>query len=89
MKRALITGGQQGIGLGIARALHGAGFEIALTAELPPDAGPVQAALAELPGARYVQHDLAKVDGVAATPAHSGFPTAAPPEPPPLTRRPR
>ena len=40
MKRALITGGQQGIGLGIARALHGAGFQIALTAELPLGAGP-------------------------------------------------
>ena len=38
MKRALITGGQQGIGLGIAKALQGAGFEIALAAELPADA---------------------------------------------------
>ena len=33
-KVALITGGQQGIGLGIAEALAGAGFSIAL-ASLP------------------------------------------------------
>ena len=65
MRRALITGGQQGIGLGIAKALHGAGFEIALVAEVPGDAGPVQAALGVLPGARYFQHDLARIDGVA------------------------
>jgi uncharacterized protein YfaT (DUF1175 family) len=30
---ALITGGQQGIGLGIAQALHGAGWRIALMSE--------------------------------------------------------
>ena len=63
MKRALITGGQQGIGLGIARALHAAGFEIALAAEVPAEAEAVQAALGELPGARYFRHDLQGVAG--------------------------
>lgn len=58
MKRALITGGQQGIGLGIAKALHSAGWEVALAAELPPEAETVQSALAALTGARYHQHDL-------------------------------
>ena len=66
MKRALITGGQQGIGLGIARALHGAGFEVVMTSEQAADSGPVQAALAELPGARYFRHDLQGVASCAA-----------------------
>ena len=66
MKRALITGGQQGIGLGVARALHGAGFEVVLAAELAPEAQVVRAALTALPGARYVRHDLADVGGVGA-----------------------
>ena len=35
MSVALITGGQQGIGLGIARALRDAGFRIAIAAEQP------------------------------------------------------
>lgn len=56
--RALITGGQQGIGLGIATALHAAGFEVVLVSE-QPEAG---AALAALPGARYIQHDLRDTD---------------------------
>lgn len=56
---ALITGGQQGIGFGIARALRDAGFGIVIAAEAAADSPTVQAALAELgPGARYVQHDL-------------------------------
>jgi NAD(P)-dependent dehydrogenase (short-subunit alcohol dehydrogenase family) len=66
MKRALITGGQQGIGLGIARALQGAGFQIAIVAEQPADAPAVQAALAMLPGARYHQHDLRDIAAVPA-----------------------
>lgn len=62
---ALITGGQQGIGLGIARALAGAGWRLVLASELPPEAEAVRAALAELgPSARYVQHDLADVAGI-------------------------
>jgi len=64
---ALITGGQQGIGLGIARALRDAGYALALVAEQPPDATAVHAALADLgAGARYFCHDLQDVAGVAA-----------------------
>ena len=64
---ALITGGQQGIGLGIARALRDAGYALALAAEQPPDAPAVRAALADLgPGARYFRHDVQDVAGVAA-----------------------
>lgn len=56
---ALITGGQQGIGLGIAKALAEAGFRLALMAELSPEDEIVGDALAALgPEARYVQHDL-------------------------------
>ena len=62
MKQALITGGQQGIGFGIARALHAAGFQIALAAEQPLQAPAVQAALQALPGARYFLHDLSQTD---------------------------
>jgi len=55
---ALITGGQQGIGLGIAQALHAAGWQVALAAEQAPDAPAVQDALAAMPGATYHRHDL-------------------------------
>ena len=60
---ALITGGQQGIGLGVAIALSHAGFRITI-ASLPGPADPqVQAALARLgPQARYFQHDLAQAE---------------------------
>lgn len=64
---ALITGGQQGIGLGIARALAAAGWGLVLAAEQPPEAEAVQAALAELgPHARYIRHDLADLAGIPA-----------------------
>lgn len=64
---ALITGGQQGIGLGIAEALLAAGFSPVLAAELSPDHATVVEALAQLgPTARYVQHDLAAIDAVPA-----------------------
>ncbi len=56
---ALVTGGQQGIGFGIATALVNAGFRVALVAEQPPHAPSVQNALADLGDAvRYFQHDL-------------------------------
>ncbi|MDM7930369.1 3-ketoacyl-ACP reductase [Tabrizicola sp.] len=59
---ALITGGQQGIGLGIARTLAAAGWRLALVSRSAPEDGSVAAALAELgPGARYFRHDLADV----------------------------
>jgi NAD(P)-dependent dehydrogenase (short-subunit alcohol dehydrogenase family) len=64
---ALVTGGQQGIGLGIARVLAAAGWRLALVAEVAPEAASVQAALAELgPGARYFRHDLAEVEAIPA-----------------------
>ena len=58
MKTALITGGQQGIGLGIAQALSAAGFAVVMAAEVAQSAPAVQAALQALPKARYLQHDL-------------------------------
>lgn len=66
MNRALITGGQQGIGLGIAQALHGAGWQVVLAAEQPPEAHAVQAALATMPGASYHRHDLSDLAGIPA-----------------------
>lgn len=65
-RAALITGGQQGIGLGIARALHGAGWRIVMAAERPQDDGAVRAALADLPGAAYLRHDLRDLDAIPA-----------------------
>ena len=65
--RALVTGGQQGIGLGIARALAGAGWEVVIAAERPEGDGAVTDALAELgAGARYLRHDLADLAAVPA-----------------------
>jgi NAD(P)-dependent dehydrogenase (short-subunit alcohol dehydrogenase family) len=63
----LITGGQQGIGFGIAEALAGAGFAVALAAEVPPDAPAVRSALERLgPNARYVQHDVQNIQAAPA-----------------------
>ena len=60
---ALVTGGQQGIGLGIATALADAGFRIAMAAEVDGDSPEVAAARARLgAGAGYFRHDLAKAD---------------------------
>lgn len=65
--RALITGGQQGIGLGIARALAGAGFHLTLAAEQPENSGAVREGLAQLPdGTRYIRHDLADIAAIPA-----------------------
>ena len=65
MKTALITGGQQGIGLGIAQALSAAGFGVVMAAEVEEGAPAVQAALKALPGARYLRHDLLDGDPAA------------------------
>lgn len=63
---ALITGGQQGIGFGIAEALVRAGFRVALASELAPEAPAVAEALAALgPAARYYRHDLEHIDEAA------------------------
>ncbi len=63
---ALITGGQQGIGMGIAEALAGAGFRIVIAAEVAEDASVVGEALSRVRGAVYLQHDLREVASVGA-----------------------
>jgi NAD(P)-dependent dehydrogenase (short-subunit alcohol dehydrogenase family) len=67
-KVALISGGQRGIGLGIAHQLASAGYKLALASEIPADAEEVVSALEEL-GAysektRYYRHDLREVDAI-------------------------
>lgn len=63
---ALITGGQQGIGLGIADALAGAGFAVALASRSKPDDDSVVSALEKLgPDARYFRHDVSDIGNVA------------------------
>ena len=58
-KIALVTGGQQGIGLGIASALVAAGYRVALASQLAAKSPAVVSALEQLGGkARYFQHDL-------------------------------
>lgn len=64
---ALITGGQQGIGLGIAKALKRAGFQIAIASKPSPETPPVQQALASLgEGTACFQHDVSNIDAVPA-----------------------
>jgi len=64
---ALITGGQQGIGLGIAEALVGAGYRVALVSRSEPEAPQVGAALERFGDkARYFRHDLQEIDRVGA-----------------------
>lgn len=64
---ALVTGGQQGIGLGIASALVAAGFQVALASRSAADTPSVQKALAQLgPNAQYFQHDLQDIAHVPA-----------------------
>ena len=62
---AVITGGHQGVGLGVAEALHAAGFALALIGQTRPAHPTIHAALTRLPGARYFQHDLKEVAKVA------------------------
>lgn len=64
---ALITGGQQGIGLGIAQALVGSGFRLAIASRSAPGDPGVQAALEVLgPSACYYRHDLADTAAIPA-----------------------
>jgi NAD(P)-dependent dehydrogenase (short-subunit alcohol dehydrogenase family) len=64
---ALITGGQQGIGLGIAEALIAAGFTVVLASRSAAESESVRTALATLgPEARYLQHDLQDIARVPA-----------------------
>lgn len=58
--KALITGGQQGIGLGIAQALHAAGWEIAIASDV------ADADVSALPGATYHQHDVTDINAIPA-----------------------
>lgn len=58
--KALITGGQQGIGLGIAKALQAGGWEIAIASDA------VEADLSGLPGATYHHHDVTDLDAIPA-----------------------
>ena len=56
---ALITGGQKGIGLGIARVLAAEGWRVALASSSPEESAAVQDSLQELGSAAcYYQHDL-------------------------------
>lgn len=64
---ALITGGQQGIGLGIAEALVGAGFAVALASRSTLDEAGVVSALQRLgAAARYYRHDLREIENAPA-----------------------
>lgn len=62
----LITGGQRGIGLGIAQALADAGFKTAIASPEAADSGEVQSGLKLLGDmARYYTFDLRDLDGFA------------------------
>ena len=64
---ALITGGQQGIGLGIAEALAKQGFCLAIASRSAPDDPTVRSALQSLgPEARYYRHDLSDLAAIPA-----------------------
>jgi NAD(P)-dependent dehydrogenase (short-subunit alcohol dehydrogenase family) len=64
---ALVTGGQQGIGLGIAEALAQQGFRLAIASRSAPEDASVQTALQTLgPDARYYQHDLSNTGAIPA-----------------------
>ena len=64
---AVVTGGQQGIGLGICHALVAAGWQVAVVSLPDAKDDSVTAAMAGLgPDARYFQHDLAVVEAIPA-----------------------
>lgn len=57
---ALITGGQRGIGLAIAKALHAQGMAIAVASNVPKDDAQSLVPL----GALYIQHDVTDLDAI-------------------------
>ena len=60
---ALVTGGQRGIGLGIAQALTDAGYTVAIAAQEEAEAPEVVEALNSLGGkGAYYRHDLLDID---------------------------
>lgn len=62
---ALITGGQKGIGLGIAQTLVADGWRVALVSSSPAEDTAVAAALASLgQQANYYQHDLRNIEAI-------------------------
>jgi NAD(P)-dependent dehydrogenase (short-subunit alcohol dehydrogenase family) len=64
---ALVTGGQQGIGFGIAEVLAAHGFRLAIASRSGPDDAAVRAALKALgPDAHYYRHDLADLSAIPA-----------------------
>lgn len=64
---ALVTGGQQGIGLGIAKELVTAGFQVAIASLPDPSMPAVKEALTSLGGSvRYFQHDISEIERVPA-----------------------
>ncbi|WP_299401764.1 3-ketoacyl-ACP reductase [uncultured Roseobacter sp.] len=66
-KIALVTGGQQGIGLGIVEQLIAANYRVAIASRSPGDTPIVQSALAKFgSAARYFQHDVAEIGHVPA-----------------------
>ncbi|VAW22869.1 3-oxoacyl-[acyl-carrier protein] reductase [hydrothermal vent metagenome] len=66
-KLALITGGQKGIGFGIARSMVKEGWQVALASSSDVNSEAVVAALEALgPGARYYQHNLLDTKAIAA-----------------------
>jgi len=62
----IVTGGQRGIGLGIARALHTAGHDVAIVSECD-DADVIETALSDIgPRAAHFHHDLRNIDRIPA-----------------------
>lgn len=62
---ALVTGGQQGIGLGIVQTLATQGFRLAI-ASLPSEVEAAEALQSLGPDTRYYQHDLADLTAIPA-----------------------